>query len=130
MSRVKHRKSVSRKRGKARARVTKVMHNVVFPGGRFVAEEHISVQGGFGEENESNVIKVRQFLTQPAMVGVHLGRTINMGDYESTRVDVVVNVPAYKEEIDEAYKFAYAWAEKRIEEQVDMINKGKEVPTQ
>ena len=43
------------------------------------------------------------FHVEPAYVRVSAGRTKNMGNYESLRVDVAITVPCYRETIDDTF---------------------------
>ena len=70
---------------------------------------------------DEDIIAVHKFETDPAMVTVDYGLTMNLGDYNAARLSVSVTVPCYKEEIDEAYEFAQAWAEERLSKERDMI---------
>ena len=72
-------------------------------------------------------LEVRTFLAAPAGVSVGYGATINLGDYESAKVNVQVSVPCYTEELDEAILFASGIAEKRVRREVAEI-KGEELP--
>jgi len=65
-------------------------------------------------DEETEFLEVRQFVTPPAQVGVSLGLTINMGNYESARLDVSINVPCYQEEVEGAYTFARQFVEDRL----------------
>lgn len=61
--------------------------------------------------------------TQPvANVGFKLGHTINLGNYESLRVDVDVHIPCYTNEIDEVFDYAKGWVEEKFEEVMKEIN--------
>jgi len=76
-------------------------------------------------EGEEDVIAIHQFATDVANVSVEYALTMNLGNYESARISVSVTVPCYKEEIDEAYEFAQAWAEQRLAKERDMINSNR-----
>lgn len=45
---------------------------------------------------------VKTFQVEPAYVSVNHGRTVNVGNFESVRVDVRVSLPCYTEEVAEA----------------------------
>jgi hypothetical protein len=64
---------------------------------------------------------VHRFVTAPANVGVDLGLTINTGNFESARISVSVLVPCYREEIDDAYRWAKEWVEERVKVEVAEI---------
>lgn len=55
------------------------------------------------EVEEREHITIRPFATVPAKVAVKLGRTINLGNYESARVDVSMEIPCYREEVLDVY---------------------------
>ena len=52
---------------------------------------------------EDELIAVRGFAVEPAKIKVTLGATLNMGNYESARVDVGIEMPCYREEIEDSY---------------------------
>lgn len=74
-------------------------------------------------EAQDEVIEVKGFVTQPAQVEIGYGLTLNIGNYESARVDVRITVPCYKEETDAAYDYAKTWAEERVRREVDSVRK-------
>lgn len=51
-------------------------------------------------------LEVREFKVDPAYISVNHGRTVNIGNFESVRVDVRVSIPCYKEEVNEAILYA------------------------
>lgn len=73
------------------------------------------------EEIENRELNVRSFVVEPARVDIELGRTLNLGSYESARIFVRVSVPCYREEIKEAYEFAHSFAKDRVEESAAKI---------
>lgn len=50
-------------------------------------------------------------------VGMSLGLTLNMGNYESARFDVSIEVDTTKEDFDMDYHHAKKWVEARIKEE-------------
>jgi len=75
---------------------------------------------------EEDIIAIHKFETDPAVVGVDYGLTMNLGDYESAKIGVSVSVPCYKEELNEAYEFAQAWAEERLAKERDLIRSSRD----
>jgi hypothetical protein len=72
---------------------------------------------GQDEEVHEEDLAVHEFITEPAKVEVKMGMTINLGNYESARVDVGLVVPCYREEADEAFEWSKKWVnEKTLEE--------------
>lgn len=77
-----------------------------------------------GQEKErQEKIRIRPFHKQGRVgsVTVKMGRTINLGNYESARVDVAVNAPGYVEELLNVYHETRAMVEERITEEVRRI---------
>lgn len=66
------------------------------------------------EEQDEQRILVDTFETTPAEVTAKLGMTINLGNYESLRVDVAVTLPCYKEEISQAQQKAFELVEHEL----------------
>lgn len=66
------------------------------------------------EESESEVLAIRPFETNPANISVKAGATVNLGNYESARVDVMLSVPCYVEEIDEMFPKVKEWVDKKL----------------
>lgn len=55
----------------------------------------------YGAESERrDTLRVPVFATDPARVRVAGGLTLNLGDYNSARVDVMVELPCYPEETE------------------------------
>jgi len=88
---------------------------------KVVKNSTIHVTRTIGKANElpepshdDAVIAVHQFQTQPAEVAVEYKLVMNLGNYEAAHLGVTVKVPCYKEELDDAYDFAAAWAEDRL----------------
>lgn len=69
-------------------------------------------------ESKDETIEVKTFVTPPASIELGYGLTLNIGNYESARVDVKLSVPCYKEEVDDAYAWAKKWAEERLQQEV------------
>ncbi len=51
------------------------------------------------ETVEEDHIEVQPFESEVARVSVSKGLTVNMGNYESARVDVTLSLPCYPEEV-------------------------------
>jgi hypothetical protein len=69
---------------------------------------------GAGETVTEEVVAVRKFVVEPAKIGVSKGLTINLGNFESARIDVSIQVPCYAEEAAEAFEYASAFVEDRL----------------
>lgn len=54
---------------------------------------------GFEVQNEEKTIEIRPFATNPASISIKKGVTIDLGNYQSSRIDVMVTLPCYSEEI-------------------------------
>jgi len=77
------------------------------------------------EEIEDEVLTVRPFVVEAAEVSLTRGLTVNLGNYESARIDVGLKVPCYLEEAADAYKFAQRWTTERVESEKRMIIGGQ-----
>ena len=73
------------------------------------------------EGGDPEVIAIHRFLTEPAKVEVAMGLTLNLGNYESARVEVRVSVPVYREEINDAFAYVKKYVEKRVNAEVEEI---------
>ena len=78
------------------------------------------------QEASQNTIEIHRFVTEPAYVRVGSGMTINLGGFQFARVDVSVNLPCYKEELDKGYEFALNMVSEKLSEKVDEIIQGRE----
>lgn len=71
-------------------------------------------------------MEVHKYVTAPAQVQVSYGLTMNLGNYESARIDVLVLVPCYREEIEDAYTWARDMATTKVAaERAEVRNAGK-----
>jgi hypothetical protein len=74
------------------------------------------------EKETKNVpLRVHRFLTEPAKVSVSMGLTINLGNFNSCRIDVSLSTPCYREETEDAYTHTRTWVESRLTKEVDDI---------
>lgn len=65
------------------------------------------------------------FTSQPAKVTRGYGLTLNLGNYESARFDVVIEMPCYPEDVDLCDEWCKAWAEKRAVHEASQVRGGK-----
>lgn len=72
--------------------------------------------GRTAERQES--IQVEAFLTDPARVRVSGGVTRNLGDYNSARVEVMVELPCYATEVE--IRAAYSYASELVDNMVGL----------
>lgn len=76
-------------------------------------------------DGNTEQIAVREFETDNlARIEAKYGLTLNLGNYESARVDVAISLPCYREEIEEAFEEAFAMCQKEIQDQVKGIREG------
>ncbi len=77
-----------------------------------------------GEEKvELGRIRIRPFVSATANISVKAGATISLGEktYEFARVDVMLSMPCYPEEIDAVYPKVKDWVDERMKKEVDEI---------
>lgn len=78
------------------------------------------------ENIKENIIKIGVFKTEPARVVVQKGLTMNLGNYESARVTVGLEVPCYVEEVQQIEQVSNEIVEKRIQQEVVEV-RGKDI---
>jgi len=80
-----------------------------------------------GEQNQTDeeVVAVHVFQTASAKVRVSMGLTVNLGNFESARCEVGVEIPCYREEIDDATHFARDYCEARLQQEVQAVQAKK-----
>jgi hypothetical protein len=79
-----------------------------------------------GCKAEDKMIRVGIFKTTPAVARVHKGLTVNLGNFESARVDVGADIPCYVEEFKEIDALANTMVEETIQREVLEI-RGKDI---
>jgi hypothetical protein len=70
------------------------------------------------ESAEQEILQVTPFSVEPAKVGVEFGVTVNMGNFESVKIAVRVEVPCYREEVEDVYKQASSFVEDKCRDEV------------
>lgn len=75
------------------------------------------------EQTADEALMVQTFETEPALVNVTLGRTINLGDYNSVTYKVGVTLPCYPEEAVEALDAAQALAIGKLQPLINRVKK-------
>lgn len=70
---------------------------------------------------KDEVLEIKKFETTPAVVRRGYGLTMNLGNYESARIDVGIEVPCYIADIEKADEFARRFVDKRIKEEVRSV---------
>jgi hypothetical protein len=82
------------------------------------------LQDGSGQKElledkaEDRIIKIGVFKTEPAKVTVQKGLTINLGNYESARFTVGVELPCYAEEVQALLPVLNDMVEDRVKREV------------
>ena len=74
-------------------------------------------------EHSKEEEEILDFEVEPARVSMSMGMTVNLGNYESARLDVSVSLPCYREEVEYAYAHAREWVEEKITLETEMIKK-------
>jgi len=59
------------------------------------------------------------FDSPPCLVGVSLSYTKNLGNYESMKMGVSLQVPCALEEVDHTYKHASSWVDTKLSDLMD-----------
>jgi hypothetical protein len=92
--------------------------------GKVVVNRMYKKRGGFQREEEGiDEIAVGKFPEGVPITYAEYsnGNTLNMGDFESIRVDVGVKLPCYLEELPDAYLTAVQFVEEKLAIEVRQI---------
>lgn len=73
------------------------------------------------ETSSEEVLAIHAFEGPVSKVRRGYGLTLNLGNYESARLDVTVEVPCYLEDVDAADEWARAWVERRVVQEVENV---------
>lgn len=79
-------------------------------------------------EDSQTIIGVHRYITAPAHIGVGVGRTVNLGDFASWRCDIRVEIPCYREEVEQAYVFARDFGVERLEQELSKLSTANQAP--
>lgn len=86
------------------------MEKEVREGKMWVSKQY---KNGDSELSDERVL-VDKFEGPVAEVSVAMGLTVNLGNYESMRIDVGVKLPCYKEELEDAQNKAFEIVEREL----------------
>lgn len=92
--------------------------NVCKSGTMTVSKQFTEFGKILAEENRSEQLEVRDFLTTPAQARFGAGNTVNLGDYNGARVYVEVSVPCYMEELPSAMQHAKSFVTSVLDEEM------------
>lgn len=67
-------------------------------------------------QSEEGVLPPVVTASIPAIITVGAGRTVNLGNFNSARVDVQIAYPCAVDDIEAGWEFAYGWVDKKITE--------------
>lgn len=87
----------------------------------FVTKQFVVKKKEGVPQTEEETLAVHRFATEPAKIELSLGLTINLGNFESARLLVGMQVPCYKEESDDAFEWAKSWISDRLQTEVKQI---------
>lgn len=78
----------------------------------------------FGKEEVTDeVLDVQSFQTTPATISVKAGATVNLKNYESGRIDIMVSIPCYKEEIDDVFPRVKEFVDEKMAHEYQELKK-------
>lgn len=120
--------AVARGESERAALPTKKVHNEV-RGKGFVATKASDKHGAYYETDREFEVLQEIFSEEspPAYVKAGAGLTLNLGNYESLRVDCSVSIPCSPTRIQEAYDIASQFVSDKInEEQTNWLGTGNE----
>lgn len=87
----------------------------------FVNRIH-KVDGEINETDSDETIEVNNFQTEVAHVNYAISRTQNLGNYNSAKISVGVQLPTYVEEINEAFEKAKKFTSERMSKEMEVFN--------
>ncbi len=122
-----------RKRGRSRKnlvkqKIVKVTQQDVIS--ENVATVNVHSQFGVEEKGKQEILSVHRFLTEPAKVAVDYSMTVNLGNYQSLKIGVLVSVPCYKEEIDKCFNFVSDYVKNRLNKELINAVPSLDIPFQ
>jgi hypothetical protein len=94
-------------------------------GGKIQVRSSMGKKGDATEFLKEEMVEAHQFVAPHATVSVGMGITVNMGNYESTRVDVHVSLPCYPAEVEKAYDEAKRIVEAKLRAEVQELRASK-----
>jgi 3-polyprenyl-4-hydroxybenzoate decarboxylase len=77
------------------------------------------------EDTQNNKIKIRPFATATASVSVKFGVTIPTQAYGSARVDVMITIPCYVEEVSDIYPKVRDLVDHLVDQEAGRLTGGK-----
>jgi len=78
--------------------------------------------GGSGEEEViEEHVEIRPFVSEAARVTIAKGLTLNLGNYQSARIDVGISLPCYPEELGDMVETVNTMVESRLMMERDSI---------
>jgi len=86
-------------------------------------ERTVRINGKETTEREAGKIVVHPFITQPEVVGVSYGVTVNLGNFNSGRASVWRSRPCYTAEVEECYRLVSDWAGEKITEEQEALKR-------
>jgi len=83
------------------------------------------------ESHTEELVAVHLFRGPVALIRRGYGLTLNLGDFESARLDVGITVPCYLADVEAADQWASEWCSVRLTKEVQEIrgNKAKKLPS-
>lgn len=70
-------------------------------------------------------IEIGSFEGPTAVVRISGGATVNMGNYQTSRIEVGIEMPCYPEEVPEVYRTLQQTIEAKLKFEVDELMKAK-----
>lgn len=73
------------------------------------------------ERHKEEIVERKKIEGPAASVGVNMGTTINLGNFQSARIDVQVTLPCAPEDVEATYKEVCDFARTHIREEAKSI---------
>lgn len=91
--------------------------------GRILVQKTVGRKKNATATDAEETIEADIFHAPHAMVSCGMGVTVNMGNYESCKVDVHVSIPCYPAEVAQAYNKVRGWCEQVVRREIDLLKK-------
>lgn len=86
-----------------------------------LVEEKVGKESPVVKKSEEEKLAFAMFKTQPAIVSVRMGTTLNLGNYRSARIEIGISYPCYAEQVDQTYAYARNFVESRVEAEAKSV---------
>ena len=92
-----------------------------YPGVAFINNRFIFQDKMGRNVSTEEIVAVNQFKGDVVRVRRGYGLTLNLGNYESAKLEVSIDMPCYPEDVDACDEWCRQWVEKRVIKEVSNV---------